>query len=214
MRRIAALFILAMLLAGCAQDGGVRKADGAPAATPAAPAAAAPTPAAPAPAASDAPADAFWKDGSGRAVPDLPNRKSAGGFGSWLLVTPDADWKQKWEKPSGAGPSFREASVVKRGQKVFVMIVLGNPALRDGQADVGCAVEVLKPDGQAALRQNDIACLRGAVSGGPRSLYLATPVLGFQGQKGDPTGVWTVRTLVRDKIRGAQLLLATQFTLQ
>ncbi|MDM0043289.1 hypothetical protein QTH91_02225 [Variovorax dokdonensis] len=218
MNRIAKACALAfaVALAGCAQDAAKRQAADSTASAKPAPAGpgASSAPVSSTPPASIGADQTFWKDAQGRPVPDADNRKSSNGFGAWLLFTPDADWKERWEKPANGVASLNEANEVSRGKKLFALILVGNPALNEQQADVGCALELTRPDGQVVLRQSDLACLRGPVSGGARSLYMSAPVIAFEARPDEPAGTWTMRALVRDKLRGAQVLLRNQFILK
>ena len=47
-----------------------------------------------------------WLDRNGNPVPDSDEMKSAGGFGGWLVVTPDEDWEAEWNTPSGHAPNL------------------------------------------------------------------------------------------------------------
>ena len=54
-----------------------------------------------------------WKDQHGKPVPETEARRSLNGFGGWLLVTPDLDWREKWDTPPDTAPHFREAKSVR-----------------------------------------------------------------------------------------------------
>jgi hypothetical protein len=47
-----------------------------------------------------------WKDQSGHLTRNTESRNSVNGFGGWLVITSDADWKTKWETPSDTVSRF------------------------------------------------------------------------------------------------------------
>jgi hypothetical protein len=158
--------------------------------------------------------ESFWKDERGTPVPDTRFRKSVGGFGAWLVVTSDQDWEEKWNTPAETTPRFTEAKTVAKGGRIFVLLLFANPALsKTGRVDVGCDLEVEKPDRTLSIQQLDIDCFQGPVSGPEHNLYLSAPVIGFVGEEGDPAGEWIVRVKMKDRVRGVNVPLETSFTL-
>ena len=159
--------------------------------------------------------DLFWKDQQGNPAPNTESRSAVNGFGGWLLVTSDQDWRAKWDTPADTIPHFTEAKSVARGKKVFVLIFFANPQLSDAQsADVTCDIDVVRPDGSSSMHQKDLTCFRGKVKGSTQNLYLSEPVIGFIGEPRDPAGKWLVRVTLKDNVRHARLPLKTSFTLQ
>lgn len=156
-----------------------------------------------------------WRDGQGNRAPDTESRRSVGGFGGSLLITPDANWKAKWETSSDTVPHFTEAKTVSRGQQVFFLIFFANPRLRDDKtADITCDIDVLRPDGKATFHQLDMPCFKGVISD-PRSLtFLSAPVIGWTGDAGDPGGTWILRVLLKDNVRRVSVPLRTSFELK
>jgi len=155
-----------------------------------------------------------WKDERGRPVPNTDSRKSLNGFGGWLLVTPDADWRAKWETPSTTTPRFNEAKAVSRGKKVFVLTFFANPRLDSARsADVSCDIEIRRPNGTASTHKGAV-CFKGSPAGDPRNMYLCAPVIEFVGEPKDPAGEWVVQITVRDNIGQVSLPLKTSFVLE
>lgn len=159
--------------------------------------------------------ETLWKDRAGKPAPSTESRKSKNDFGGWLLVTPDLDWKKKWETSPETVPHYRTSDVVNRGEKLFVLIFFVHPAV-DGQgnADVTCDVESVRPDGTFSIRQKDVVCLRGKLMGNPYNIRLAPGVIEFTGEPKDPAGKWTVRVTIKDNRRRVVLPLKTSFTLK
>jgi len=148
-------------------------------------------------------------------LPTIGNRGEAGGFNGMLMVTPDADWKEKWNTPSSVTPYFTTTREVARGGKIFVLIFLANPGLdAQGTANVTCDLEVIRPDGSRSSNQDGVDCLKAKLPGPATNVYLAAPVIVFSGDPGDPAGVWTVRVTLRDIVRQVNVPLETTFELK
>lgn len=155
-----------------------------------------------------------WLGKDGKPVPQTDAMKSAHGFGGQLLVTPDADWKQKWNTTPSAVPEFRTASRVPYGKPITVLIFYTNPRTdAEGSFRVTCDVKLTRPDGSVPVDQKDIACASGKLRGDPHNTRLANAVIGFVGDKGDPPGIWKVQVTLTDKNRNVSLALKTKFTL-
>jgi hypothetical protein len=156
-----------------------------------------------------------WKDGKGNPVPDSPAQKSIKDFGGWLMVTPDANWEEKWNTPASAAPSFTAADEVKRGDRVFVLIFFVNPKPdKNGSADVTCDLEVARPDKTISTKESGVVCFAGKLEGPPYNIRLAGPVIGFVGEPSDPAGKWIVRVVLKDNVRQVAIPLETSFELK
>lgn len=159
--------------------------------------------------------DGLWKDKQGNRVQETESRRSLNGLGGWLLVAPDANWREKWDTPSNTVPSFSEAKTVVRGKQVFVLIFFANPKLTaEGRANLTCDLDATRPDGTTSIHQTDVVCFQGILKGGPNNTYLAAPVIGFSGETSDPAGTWTIRVSLKDNIRNTVLPLKTSFILK
>jgi hypothetical protein len=159
--------------------------------------------------------EAAWLNEHGQPVPETEARQSNRGFAGFLLVTPDANWREKWDTPANTVPHFNEAKTVERGQQVFVLIFFSNPKKdTDGRADLTCDLDVVRPDGSVSSHQENTVCYHGELRGDTYAMYLATPVIGFTGDPDDPAGTWTVRVSLKDNGRKTVLPLKTTFTLK
>ena len=155
-----------------------------------------------------------WKDEHGLLTPDTDFRKSKNGFGGWLLVTSDADWRTKWETPSETIPHFTEAKSITKGNQVFVLTFFSNPLLVDGNANVSCDIDVIRPNGTSSIHQVGAVCFKGTLAEDAHHLFLSAPIIGFTGDPGDPVGEWLVRVKLRDNLRHIVLPLKTSFLLK
>jgi hypothetical protein len=159
--------------------------------------------------------DSGWKDTQGRAQPDSDSRKALNGFGGWLLVTSDDDWKSKWETQPDSIPHFSLAETVTKGKSVYALAFFSNPKLDDhGAADISCDIDLRKPDGSASFQQTDATCFKGALKGQPNYLYLSAPVIKFIGEQNDPDGTWQVSITLKDNVGHTDLPLKTSFILK
>lgn len=157
----------------------------------------------------------FWKDSNGKPVPETEYRRTVEDFAGWLVVTSDQDWEAKWNTPPETVPQFTEAKSVGRGKKIFVLIFFANPKL-DGEkrANITCDLKATRPDGTTSIDHQAAVCFQGHIKGSPYNMYLAAPVIGFVGEPSDPTGVWTIQTVLKDNLRKVVVPLKTTFTLE
>ena len=154
-----------------------------------------------------------WRDRQGRAAANTDDRKSVDGFGGWIIVTSDANWKAKWETPSSTTPNFTTAKDIRRGKQIFVLTFFANPQLTtEGKADVVCDIDVIKPDGTPSTHQEGVICFKGPLKE-PRLTYLSAAVIGFVGDPNDPPGEWVVRITLKDNVRHVAVPLKTSFVL-
>lgn len=156
-----------------------------------------------------------WIDMRGRPVQETEARRSLNGLTANVVVTPDEDWREKWETPAHTVPHFNETTSVERGQQVFVLIFFANPKTgMDGRADLTCDLDVVRPDGSTSAHHENTVCFQGELKGGPYNVYLADPVIGFTGDPGDAAGTWTVRITLTDNVGKTVLPLKTSFVLR
>jgi len=159
--------------------------------------------------------DIGWKDTQGRIEPDSEYRKAQNGFGGWLLVTADQDWKSKWETQSDTVPHLSMADTIEKGKPVYALTFFSNPKLNaHGAADISCDIELRRPDGNSSLQQKDAICFKGTLKGQPNYLYLSAPIIKFIGEQDDPYGVWQVSITLKDNVGHVDLPLKTSFILQ
>ncbi len=154
-----------------------------------------------------------WRAADGRRLPDTEARRTSRGFSGVLVVTPDADWREKLNVPSSTVPVFNEAHTLRRGEQLTVLTFFANPGLRQGAADVTCDIDITKPDGSAAEHRTDAPGFAGPVPD-PRLVTTSASVLEFVGESGDPPGRWQVRVTLHDNVRRVSLPLRTSFVLE
>jgi hypothetical protein len=156
--------------------------------------------------------DSYWRSRDGQPVPDTDQRKSSRGFGGWVIATADADWEAKWNTPAQETPEFAEAHSVRKGQRVFTLIFIGNPLPdSNGEVNVRCHIRVTRPNGSVAVDRRDLPCLQGRLQGNPLNLRLAGITLPFVGEEGDPLGRWMTEITLHDVERDVVLDLRNVF---
>jgi hypothetical protein len=158
--------------------------------------------------------DPAWKDQEGRLAPDTDARKSAQGFGGWMIVTPDADWKEKWNTSPETIPRFRTATEVEYGGHLSLLTFFANPQPdAGGEIKVLCDIKITRPDGSVPVDRKGVECASGKLQGDPRNMRLTSAVIEFIGEKGDPPGVWRAEVTLTDKNRNVSMPLRAEFTL-
>lgn len=163
---------------------------------------------------SQLPAPSGWKTMDGKPVPSSESLKSIQGFGGWLVVTPDMDWKDKWETPPETIPRFSEADKVKYGENLAILTFFTNPKIDSrGQIHIVCDIKVTRPNNTVSIDMKNIDCARGSLLGNPLNVRLTTAVIEYSGDDGDPPGIWVVEITLMDRNRGVTMPLKTQFEL-
>ena len=159
--------------------------------------------------------DAGWLDDKGKPIPQSDARRSLNGFAGHVLITPDADWRAKWNTPAATVPHFNEKTTpIKLGEQVYVLIFFANPMLgADGKANLTCDLDLTRPDGTVSLHKTDVPCWQGPLPGGPQNLYIATPDISFKHDPGDMAGKWTIAVTLKDNLKKTVLPLKTVFVL-
>lgn len=154
--------------------------------------------------------DVGWRDAQGNPIPEADHIRSSKGFGGSVLITKDADWKEKWSRPEP--PRFTTTDKVKLGESVMVLVFFTNPgADAKGNIRVLCDILLLKPDNSVSQQVKDGACAVGPMQGDPHNIRLVDQLVGFTGEDSDPEGTWLLKIRLRDTIRGASVDLLTRF---
>jgi hypothetical protein len=159
------------------------------------------------------PAAAQWRDPQGKPLPQTPAMQSKDGFSAMVIVTDDAKWKEKLQTPEADTPRFREVREVHLGGTLHILTAFAGMGIdAEGKAHIECSAEMKLPDGSVARSQPWIACGDGEVKGAQNSVRLLPLQLAFTGEESDPEGVYPVVIRVRDKVRGVELELKSDFT--
>jgi len=153
-----------------------------------------------------------WVTPSGQPVPASPSQQMEQGFGGLLLVTPDQDWKEKWDTPPEVTPHFNQADVVDVGQPLSVLVFFTNPALdKTETAHLSCTFSLVRPDGSYELKPTIQRCYDNPISRSASSLRLSETVLHLKPTADDMKGTWRVKVRLTDDVRGVTLNLEEAF---
>ena len=107
-------------------------------------------------------AEVGWRSRDGKPVENTASQRSVQGFGGWLVVTPDADWEQKWNTPKENTPSFNTADEVHQGETLTILVFFANPRLdQQRHLKVTCDIRVTRPDKTLSLNERGVACAEG-----------------------------------------------------
>ena len=156
-----------------------------------------------------------WVTRDGKPVPNSDAMKSINGFGGSLVVTPDSDWEAKWNTSPETIPHFSEAKNVTYGEQLTILAFYINPKTNaSGELDVLCDIKITRPDGSSSANAKAVQCAAGKLQGNPRNVRLASAVIKFVGEEGDPPGKWIVEVTLTDKVRGTAIPLKTHFNLR
>jgi hypothetical protein len=128
-----------------------------------------------------------------------------------LLVTSDMDWRAKWDTPPDVIPHFIEASEVRRGAQLAILVFLSNARLKNGASDTVVDLHVKRPDGSISTNAADSPCLSGPYGGNPTNVLMCESSLMYSADATDPAGKWTVDVVLKDRHGGVEIPLHTSF---
>lgn len=137
--------------------------------------------------------------------------QQANGLGGILMITSDADWQARWSIPAAQAPHFTPADRLKVGQAIFFLVFITNPQ-KDAASDVNVSFDLKLTDPNGKISQEKGEALKGHYTGAPKDMALA-PVGGFDGEKTDPKGEYTLDVTLHDLNRKIDLPLKVKFTL-
>ena len=154
-----------------------------------------------------------WIDGNGNTIPEDDTRKSHNGFGGWLLITPDSDWQNEWKSPANKIPNFAVTEQVKKGNKIYILVLYSNPLPDDsGMIDLGCDVKVTRPDGSISIDAAGLDCAQAEASENPYHTSMTNLGITYTAEEDDLIGQWQVDVNILERIRQAQVSLKASFT--
>ncbi len=151
-------------------------------------------------------AEEGWLDAYGNLIVNTDAQKWVAGFGGWLIVTSDQNWKEKWNNPKGGNPVFTEARDVELGEKITILTLYKNPQIDlNNRIDITCDIKITKPDGTISYEEDDIACSREELIGRRDNVRLTHAIIDYIGEIGDPYGFWVVEVTLKDN--NAQIVI-------
>lgn len=140
----------------------------------------------------------------GHAIAQAPRASSSGAqpaIGAHAIITTDADWLEKWQRPSI--PSFSSPDSVPRGKPHFFIVFLNQPAPdASGVAHVSCDVKVQDPHGKVVIDSKGMKCFEQGNLRDPRAILLSKVAVRAVGEATDPLGTWRYSATARDLVCG------------
>lgn len=156
-----------------------------------------------------------WKDKNNCPATDTASRRSVDGFGGMMIITPDVDWEEKWNTPSGTSPFYKKVNEAKVGETIYILSFFSNPKSNPLHVvNISCDIQIIQPDGTVAMTEKNRPCFHGVLGGAPEMIYMTNAAVGFMGEEKDPKGVWTVKLAMKDQLRTEPVMLTQSFTLK
>ncbi|MDD5350572.1 MAG: hypothetical protein PHQ12_10210 [Chthoniobacteraceae bacterium] len=149
-----------------------------------------------------------WQQ-NGQPIGDQPNMKVRNGFGAQLFLTEDTAFFENWNKP--ATPHLHNVTQARRNIPVHTVLLLTNPGLDANTANVTADITVLKPDGSVYANTPNVTCWKGKYNAPSANLQLAQGHMAIRIEPQDPAGHYTVRILIRDRVKQVEIPLETGF---
>ena len=155
-----------------------------------------------------------WTDRNGNAIENTENKKSINGFGGWLLITSDQDWKEKWQSPESVFPQFTTAKQINLGDTITILTLYINPQTDlNNRIRLSCDIKVTRPDGTRSYDETDVECANEELIGPSSNVRLAYVVIDFIAEFSDPYGIWTIEVVLKDLNAKIEIPLKNSFEL-
>ena len=141
-----------------------------------------------------------WTNRDGKSIENSENRKSINGFGGWLLITSDGNWKEKWQFPESEYPQFTTVEQVYLGETITILTLYKNPqADLNNRISLSCDIKVTRPDGTRSYDETNLECANEELIGPSSNVRLTYVVIDFVAELTDPYGIWTVEVILKDR---------------
>jgi hypothetical protein len=155
-----------------------------------------------------------WTDRNGNRIENRENKKSINGFGGWLLITSDQDWKEKWESPEQAPPVFTSAERIGLGDKITILTLYINPQVdSENMISLSCDIIITQPDGTPSYDETNLECANEKLVGPSNNVRLTYLIIDFIAELSDPYGTWTIEIVLKDRNSGIEIPLKSSFEL-
>lgn len=156
-----------------------------------------------------------WKDGNNAHATDKASKRPVEGFSGMMMITPDADWEEKWNTLSGTSPFFNRVNEAKVGETIYVLSFFSNPKRNSLHVvNISCDIQIIQPDGTVAMTEKNRRCFHGVLRDTTEMIYMTNATVSFMGEEKDPKGVWTVKLAMKDQLRTEPVMLTQSFTLK
>lgn len=151
---------------------------------------------------------AVWRDPDGKQSGDAPERKSAGGFGAWLIATDQEKTTLiKWLLP-GRTVHVRDVEEVERNSPVMAAVVFfGCKVDRRGNCDVQVKFRMTQPNGRRYFDGPWQEAWVGRRAPPAGTLEMAISYVRIVIEDGESLGKYTVHAVVADRNAKRELAL-------
>jgi hypothetical protein len=150
---------------------------------------------------------------NGLAFADSDNVKSENGFGAQLWLISDDSIYESWDTIEV--PKLETTNICLRNQPIFAVFLFVNPGIdSNSQANVTADVTIISPDGEIYGEFQDMEVWQREYAFAENMIQLSVGNLGIMIDNEDQLGVYTVKAIIKDKIKNINLELKTEFTAQ
>ena len=151
-----------------------------------------------------------WKE-NGTNIVESAVMKAKNGFGAQIWLIDDERFFDEWNKPM-PGVEVKPVKRATRGKPIFAVILFaGSAGGSNGLCNVTGDIVVRRPDGKKYGDITDANFWQKLPPPETCQLQLGVQYLGIRIETKDPSGKYTVKATVVDKITGTVLRLATDF---
>ncbi len=157
-------------------------------------------------------AHSSWIDKNGKAIPETESMRSDREFGAQIVLTSDEKgFRETWYS-SKTPPTLNATKSVRKGESVSAMIIFsGCTPNRSGVCEVMGEFSVIEPDGSPHPAGETRLWSAGPQRAGLLLLGDSSVSVGFGPT--DQQGKYKIAAIVKDKVSGRTVSIATGFDL-
>ncbi len=156
------------------------------------------------------PADA-WIDREGNALENTADRKSVGNFGVWLLLIDDEEkFYKEWKIPGTL--NVKTVTRIKKNFPITALIIFSGCASDpNGNCHVLVDIHITQPNGKSYGKMVNQPLWIGRPNPKKGTLQIGESFIRARIESHEPTGIYGIRAVIRDKNSGTTIDLETTF---
>ncbi len=140
-----------------------------------------------------------------------PNIGQNKGFGAQLWIVDDPDFFERWNTPS-EGIGFQPVNKATRGAPVFVIVTFAGPGSDEKNlCDITLDLLIENPEGEPYGEIKEGNCWKELPPPEEGQIQLSQANMGIVIEDKDPSGRYTVKAVVHDRIKDAKIELLQYF---
>jgi len=154
-----------------------------------------------------------WISKDGKPLEDTEFRKADKGFGSFLVISNDRGFFDRWNTPSD-GFEINTLKKINKGEYFIVTVIFINPGYSEsGNTHITYDIKITNPDGTTYADEKDVNVWNREA---PKKniLGLAEGYLTIKMEPEDQLGKYKVEVVVKDLIKNAMLNLTRNYEVQ